>query len=297
MALRARVLASCLMAALVPSARAAHAQPQQRVVYASALDATGAPRTGLGDADFVVREDRVAREVLTVVPSTDPMQIALLVDNSQAAEQIIQNYREALTAFIRTIGADPTGTHHQVAVITVGERPTINTDYTPDLEQAAKGAQRIFSTPGSGSYLLDGILETVQGIRRRELPRPVIVALTTAGPELSGRVYQQVLDPLQASGAAFHVMWVGPPSVANQDRQFVLDGGTRFGGGRYDTVLAGSALPARMRELARELVSQYKITYVRPQTLIPPERVTVGAARPGLTVRGIAARETGASGK
>lgn len=267
------------------------------MVFASALDQSGAPVTGLGEADFVVREDRVAREILTVLPATDPMQIALLVDNSQAAEQLIPNYRDALTTFIQAIRADPSGAHHQVAVITVGERPTINTDYTLDLDQAIKGAQRIFSTPGSGSYLLDGIIETVQGIRRKEMMRPVIVALTSPGPELSGRVYQQVLEPLQASGAAFHVVWTGPPSMANQDRQFVLDGGTRFSGGRYDTVLAGSALPGRMRDLATELINQYKITYARPQTLIPPERVTVAAARSGLTVRGIAARDTSSRGK
>lgn len=282
-----------MAAALVALAQPAHAQPQQRAVYASALDQSGEPAIGLGESDFVVREDRVARELLTVVPATDPMQIALLVDNSQAAEQYILNYRDALTTFIRTIGDDPSGAHHEIAVITVGERPTINTDYTTNLDQAIKGVQRIFPTPGSGSYLLDGIIETVQGMRRRESARPVIVAVTTGGPELSGRVYQQVLEPLQDFGAAFHVVWIGSPSTANQDRQLVLDGGTRFSGGRYDTVLAGSALSGRMKELATELINQYKITYARPQTLIPPERVTVGAARPGLTVRGIAARETG----
>jgi hypothetical protein len=28
------------------------------------------------------------------------------------------------------------------------------------------------------------------------------------------------------------------------------------------------------------------VTYARPQSLLPPERVTVTAAKPGLTVRG-----------
>ena len=38
--------------------------------------------------------------------------------------------------------------------------------------------------------------------------------------------------------------------------------------------------------LARQLLHQYKVTYARPQSLIPPDRVTVAAAKPGLTARG-----------
>ena len=50
--------------------------------------------------------------------------------------------RQGLTEFIKTIGADPSGARHQVAVITIGERPTINTDYTVDADQAIKGVNR-----------------------------------------------------------------------------------------------------------------------------------------------------------
>jgi hypothetical protein len=269
-----------------------HAQAQQRVIYASAVDDKGAPVPGLGPSDFVVREDRVTREILSVTPASDPMQIALLVDNSQAADPYVRDLREALTAFITEIGTDPSGAKHQVAVITLGERPTINTDYTTDLEQAKKGAQRIFATPGSGAYLLDAIIETSQGIQKREAPRPVFVAVITSGVDLSDRPYQAVLEPLHDAGAAFYVLVVGRPITGDQDRQMVLDLGTRDSGGRYDTVLTGTGLTPRMKQLADELTHQYKITYARPETLIPPDRVTVSAAKAGLTVRGIAQHAT-----
>lgn len=264
------------------------AQAQQRIVFASALDQKGAPVPGLGPEDFVIREDKVTREVLNVVPAREPMQVALLIDNSQAADPYVRDLREATAGFIRTIGEDPTGARHEVAVITVGERPTINTDYTTDIERAIKGAQRIFAMPGTGAYLLDGIIETSRGIRKRESPRPVIVAVITAGVDLSDRVYQSVLEPLRESGAALHVVVVGRPVTADNDRMMVLDLGTRDTGGRYDTVLTGTALTPRLKELATELTHQYKVTYARPQTLIPPERVTVSAARPGIQIRGIA---------
>lgn len=289
--------AAALLAGLAVSTPALlHAQAQQRVVYASALDEKGAPVASLSPADVVVREDKTAREILSVVPASDPMQIALLVDNSQAADPFIRDIREALTAFITTIGADPAGTKHQVSVITVGERPTINTDSTQDLALAIKGAQRIFATPGSGAYMLDGIIETSKGIKKRESPRPVIVAVLTAGVDLSDRPYQSVLEPLRESGAALHVIVLGRPLTGEQDRLIALDMGTRETGGRYDLVLTGTGLTPRMKQVAEELTHQYKVTYARPQTLIPPDRVTIEAAKPGLTVRGIVRRPSTESG-
>src|SRR5688572_28196513 len=78
----------------------AHAQARQQVIYASVVDRDVTPVTSLGRGDFVIREDHVAREVLSVAPATDPLRIALLVDTSQAMEPHINNVRAALNAFI-----------------------------------------------------------------------------------------------------------------------------------------------------------------------------------------------------
>jgi hypothetical protein len=106
-----------------------------------------------------------------------------------------------------------------------------------------------------------------------------------------------VLEPLRESGAAFYVLVLGRPITETQDRMMVLDLGTRDTGGRYDLVLTGTGLTPRMKQLADELTHQYKVTYVRPETLIPAERVTIAAAKPGLTVRGIARMTTAESGR
>jgi VWFA-related protein len=287
-----------LLVAAVTASALLGAQARERSVYVSALDKTGAVVQDLGVSDIVVREDNVAREILRVAPADEPMQIALLVDTSQAAEPYIRDYREALPAFITTVteNKEP-GTRNEVALITIGERPTIVTDFTFDRAQLLKGVQRVFSMSGSGTYLLDALIEISQGIMKRRAARPVIVAVTTEGPELSDRHYDQVLEPLRASGAALNVIIVGPPVNQSQDRSVVLDRGPRETGGVYDNLLTGSALTARLKQLAEDLTHQYRVTYARPQTLIPPERVTVTAARPGITVRGTAAIEPPAQGR
>jgi hypothetical protein len=268
------------------------AQAEQRSVFVSALDQTGAPLANLQPRDIVVREDKAAREILSIAPASQPMHLAVLVDNSQAAEPYIRDYRAGLTDFLNAIAADPTGTRHEVSLITIAERPTINTDYTTDVAQLIKGAQRIFAMPGSGSYLLDAIMEVSKGFKAREATRPVIVAIVSEGPELSDRHYTTALEPLRESGATFHVVVVGRPRNNDEDRNIVLSQGSTDTGGRYDTVLASSALPTRLKQLAAELTHQFRVTYARPQTLIPPEKITVSAAKPGITVRGIAMKQS-----
>ena len=281
-----RLAAAVLVLALLGAAPWLHAQAR-RALYVSALDKAGAPVSDLAPSDIAVREDNVAREVLTVAPAVEPMQIAVLVDNSQAAAPFIPDYREALAAFVDALtNGERPATRNEVAIITLAERPTIATDYTTDRGALVKSAQRIFSSSGSGAHLLDAIIETSQGITKRRSPRPVIVAIATEGPELSDRFYQQVLTTLRASGAAFHVIAVGRSTNYSHDRSVVISEGPRSTGGQYDTLLTSSALTGRLKRLAAELTQQFRVTYSRPQSLIPPERITVSAERPGLTVRG-----------
>jgi von Willebrand factor type A domain len=269
------------------------AQAIQRAMYVSALTEAGAPIPDLGPSDFVVREDNLAREVLKVEPAVDPMQIAILVDTSQGARDDISHMRTALPPFIKTLTTGEV--KNEVAIIAIGERPTVFTNYTFSQVELKKGVDRIWSIQGSGAYLLDGIIEVCQGFKKRGAQRPVIVAVLSEGPELSNSQHDQVLEPLRAAGASFHAITMGRPSTSLSDetrnRNMVLDEGPRTTGGRREELLTSQALAAKLTQLAGELTHQYKVTYARPQSLIPPERVTVSAARAGVVARGVLIKE------
>jgi von Willebrand factor type A domain-containing protein len=269
------------------------AQAIQRALYVSALTDAGAPVADLTARDLIVREDNVPREVLKVEPAVDPMQIALLVDTSQAARNDISQIRTALPGFVKALTTGEV--KNEIALIAFGERPTVFTNYTFSQAELQKGIDRIWSVQGSGAYLLDGIIEVCQGFKKRGAQRPVIIAILSEGPELSNRQHDQVIDALRAAGAAFHAITVGRPSTSLSDeareRNIVLDEGPRATGGRREELLTPMALDAKLTQLAAELTHQYKVTYARPQSLIPPERVTVAAARPGMTARGTLIRE------
>jgi len=291
-AARSKLTAFCALAVLLSLVKA-HAQAIPRSVYVTILDEGGSPVPDLGPSDFIVREDNVSREILKVAPADDPMQIAILVDNSQASSGFIRDLRVGLESFVTDM---TNGTKHELSIVALAERPTILTETTSDRQKLLKGIGRIFDQSNSANYLLDGVIEVCQGFKKREATRPVIVAITTEGPEYSSRVYQDVLKAVRDTGTALNVITLGRPatdtiSEEGRNRTAVLEQGPRVSGGARETLLAGSALPGALTRLAAQLNHQYRVTYARPQTLIPPERVTVGATRPGLTARGTPVRE------
>ncbi len=278
------VAALCVSVALL-------AQSNERVAYVSAYDdKSRAPLTGLGVRDFVVREDGAAREVLRVTPATSPMAVAILVDNTQAAGDHIADIRRSLASFVKALdGVGP------VSIIGVADRPTILRDYTTDQKQLQDGVGKVFAMPGSGATLLDAIYETSRGLQKREEDRAAIVIVTTENVEFSPRHYREVLEALARGGAQLHAVILTTPAGSSLDdparnRASVLDEGPKRSGGTRTDVLTSQAFETRLQELAAILKSQHRVVYSRPQTLIPPEKVEITSAKPGVTASGGPAR-------
>jgi len=260
------------------------ADVRNREIYVSVLDNKGVPVTGLTPADLVVKEDGAVREVLDVKPADAPLQIALLIDDSAAASDATTYLRDGLAAFLERMRG-----RAEIGLITVGDRPTVLAPYTTDTEILNQRVRRIFPRTNAGAYLLDAIAEASKALAKREAARPVILALTFEGVEHSNMHYEVVLRELMKSGAALHVIAIGTPSGSMDDemrnRGQVLSEGTVRTGGRRDQVLAVSGIPDKLKQAADELLNQYVVTYGRPDKLIPPEKITVSATRPNVTVR------------
>jgi len=264
----------------------------ERSMYVTVVDQAGAPVANLTPADLIVREDNLSREVLRVTPATDPMQIAILIDNSTAAGPHVSNIRRALPPFVEAL-MKPTasGGHNEVAIITLASRPTILANYSIEPGPVTKAIDRVWEEQlNTGYYLLNGIIEVSQGIKKREAARPVIVAITGEGAELSNRTPDQVLTPLRESGASLHVVSIGTPATGVSDdvtfRNRVVDEGPRVSGGTHTQLLVSTALAGRLQQLANVLTHSYRLVYAHPDSLIPPQRVTVAARRSELTAVG-----------
>jgi VWFA-related protein len=255
-----------------------------RDVIVSVRDNKDAPVTGLQAADFQVREDGAAREVLRAEPATAPLHIVLLVDDSQALNPALQPMREGLTKFV-----DKMQGHAEIGIVTVGERSTSLVPPTTDVAALKRGITRIFARPGAGAYMLDGIQEASQGFQHREVERPHIIGISMDAVEFSNLQWQTVLKTLNASGATLHMLSLGMPSSSMADEMRNLNQtiaeGTKDTGGRRDLVLATSGIPEALLRVADDLLNQYVVTYARPERLIPPEKLQVTVSKPDVTVR------------
>jgi hypothetical protein len=189
------IAALLLVAAALLSPAAAHAQAVPRSMYVSALDETGAPVADLGPSDFLVREDKATREVLRVAAADEPMQLAVLVDNSQAARNYIGDIRSGLDGFVAEM---TNGMKNELSLTALAERPTVLASPSTDRDQIMKGVYRIFEQRQSGSYLLDAPSRSTEFSaaprRRSSSSRP--------RPQFSSRRYEDVLKPLHEVGAA-----------------------------------------------------------------------------------------------
>jgi VWFA-related protein len=277
------VLGLTLTGLLAVPSSVAHAQAE-RSVYASVLDKAGAPVQSLTARDFVVTEDGVSREVLRATRADDPLQVAVLVDTSQAVYPYVQDIRRALRAFFSELPGD-----HEFALIAFGERPTTLVKFTRDRGQLEAGIGRLFARPGTGAYALDAIVDASRTLRLREGARHVIVLITTEGPEFSNRYHENVLDELRPSATLQSFVITRARAVLRDDarrqREITIAEGAVDTGGRREHLLTSMALEDRLRDLAIELKHQYRVDYARPAALVPPEEIRVTVKRADLTVR------------
>jgi hypothetical protein len=261
-----------------PRAMDAQADAGGRHLLVSVTDGSGAPVEHLQPSDLTVREDGVAREVLSVSPAPPPTHVALVVDNSAAALTFITDLRQALAAFSTTVTKLSPAPH--VLVETSGERPTRTLDFSPAGEAVDRAVGRIFPMPGAGSYWLEAIVDVATRLKSVGAERPVIVAfVVSAGPEFSTTSHTAVADALRQAHAPLWTVELQDPappqSFARRERAMVVTDVASASGGGTQAVLASISLPQAFGKVATAIGARYDVVYARPDDLVPPRTVAV----------------------
>ncbi|MEO8070489.1 MAG: hypothetical protein ABI652_03735 [Acidobacteriota bacterium] len=247
-------------------------------MFVGVTGANRAPVDGLAPADFVVREDGIAREVIAVAPAPPPSHLALLVDDSDAARTIVSDLRSGLNGFLArlaTLGSPPA-----VSVMTFGERPTKVSDFSTSIPIAARAIQRITPRPDSGAYFLDAIIEASRDLQKQKAERPVIVAFVIDdSPEFSERTHQSIEKALMEAHTSLSVVVLqsGRPSDSPlvRERNVVIGDTTSATGGVQQLILSKEGIAHGLDAVASALLSRYDVTYGRPDSMIPPSKLSV----------------------
>ena len=287
-----RVLAPLVALALAASSTAAVKLEQQtRRVYFNAFDRNGAVVIDLTAPEITVKEGGKNREVASLRPATEPLQIAILVDDNGTGL-----FRVAVARFIEGLLG-----RAEFSVITVTGQPKKLTPFTGNSDVLREAINQLNARPGSpdGGQLLSGIHESALDFERRKVERPIILALTVGGEEHTPLPPHHVLDQLRKSGAALHVVSVigstqrttAPANRAsdllNENlglNEILGDGPKRSGGHREEIPAIAGALTG-LQQLAEALKRQYVVEYTLPEGVKASDRFSIATRRKDVTLR------------
>jgi len=262
---------------------ASQRETRERGIIVGVSTSADAPVTDMKVSDFTVRENDVAREVIRVSPAPPPSHVYLLMDDSQATQGLSNYLRPAMTGLISKLAA--LAPAPQQAFMTFGERPNRRVDFTPNPEALLKVANGLFPVTGSGAYFLQAITDIAKDLKKREAASPVIFAFVSeSGPEFSSELHRQVADALRNSGASLWVVTLQRGAVAMdvasaRERASVLGDVTRDSGGMNKVVLSAQGVEQGFNTVTALLTSRYLVTYGRPDSLVPPDKIEVTSRR------------------
>ena len=265
--------------ARMPEARAARQNPQDedqssptfRVnvklvnVFATVVDANGAPVGGLTKQDFTVLEDGKQQKIAVFSRESGlPLSIALEVDTSLSTRKDLRLELESARRFAHTI-------LRPVDALSLFEFSEIVDElvpFTSSLKRIDNGIDRIHG--GAATALYDAIYLGARAVGRRQ-GRKVMVVITDGGDTVSTTDYSQALRAAQESEAIVYSIIVVPIAAdAGRDigGEHALIQLSRDTGGKYFYASGSNQLDEAFRKISDELRTQYLLAYY------PSERVS-----------------------
>ena len=286
----AAVLGVCVTAGV--TAPVASAQ-DQNVLFVRVLDLIGQPVTDLAADDFVVSEDGRRARVVAATAGTEPMRVALLIDNGESVRgsQSVIALRNAVAAFLETLPPE-----HPVGLFTIGGHARRMVDFTTDRAPLVAAARSLFFNQAAGVVLADGLRDTWERYYTGDEAWPVFVALVKSATEVSRflneRRYLRFVNRLRRAGVIVHVVhwYVRARGDIGGMVSTLAPNLARDTGGRYASVVVPTAMADAMTALAtdmgvryRDLSSRYRLVYERPDPPGSSVTVRVERANIGLT--------------
>ncbi len=274
---------SIAVAVLVAPALPAAIDPQK--IYVAVADNRGRPVRDLTAADFRVAIDDTVQEIISVAPATEPLSVVLLTDRlGLGAAYTPFDLARSLRTFVKTVTSAVAGSHF---ALTTFDGPVVRvTSFGYPPAELDKILGRL-STVSPDSALRDAVLDVCQMMRAAPTARRAIFTVFAGyKPDMSTVRTDNAGEALRLCGASWWVIearMTGENSFGNNERDALVDRGSRLSGGMRDIVASAVGIETMAKQMAELIASQYEVTYA-PGGGNRNSARKVMVARPGLKV-------------
>jgi Ca-activated chloride channel family protein len=175
-------------------------------------DSAGRFVTGLARNDFQLYEDGKPQEVASFSSTETPFNVALLIDTSHSAREVLGEIRKAARNFVNQLQPQD-----RVLIVTFDEQVNFRGDFTSDRRELRRTINSVKSSDLTTVY--DAISSTINDKLAPLKGRKAIVVFSDGVDTLSQATYESTLDLAARSGALIYAVQyktsnIGGPATA-----------------------------------------------------------------------------------
>jgi len=254
------VVTVCVAIAMAgPLAARGLQKPGERVIYVSVMDGSGAPIPDMKAAEFVVKEDGVAREVVSVARATEPISYALLLDSTGPAIPAVIDIRAAVKAFYELLLSVEPKT--QFSFTQFGGAANTVRPFTSSASELESALGKFVPQRDAAPVQNEAFVEVAkQFAKMPATARKVIISINMEPTKESSTIQPQLVgDEVKKSGATVWAVSIAEDGKRNPTRENLLKILTANSGGRA-IVVPRVNLSEVLRTFAANSFSQYAVT-------------------------------------
>jgi hypothetical protein len=257
----------CLLAAITAAQNSKSIQ-----IFASILDASGAPAKMVEVGDIKLMENGADAKVTKVEPVNWPVKLQILLDNGVGlGSQNVQQLKAGVKALLEAMPENL-----EVTIVSTAPQPRFLTKATTDRAAMQKAMDLLAPDTGAGRFV-ESLNEATQRIEKDKgdyFPVIVSVATTAGDNDVRDSDINSMMKRLQARPTTVHVILYnnGTASTSGGSNQTQVGlNVTQFTGGKFENINAATRIPTLLPEFGKMVATnverqshQFRITADRP---------------------------------
>ena len=162
----------------------------------------------LNESDFLVAENGVPRDIVSVRPHTAPVNLVLLLDVSGSVDNYVNFIRKAARAFIDTARAED-----RIAVVLFNDDVKVLSGFSTNRGQLSESLDT-FDAGGATAYYDAVAFTLADTLRPLRGERTAVVVLTDGDDNRSFLSFESLIGAIEESGALIYPLYVPSALIA-----------------------------------------------------------------------------------